>query len=225
MTETTSTETTEVTVSASVRGVDEVEPWNKPLWKMVAYIVAFFPTYRDSREGRKTRKNIRIMLLVVGGALMLIGGSADQWPVFWILLGIGIASLNFVFPVEDMKMRSWRTTLKKKQKPRQKHRWDDGRVEFDGRYVALYAGDERVQRVRVDRDKHHVELKHYDDRPCLGILPMSKKMKESIWLCSTEAVSADIETSGPLNADNLRRPARVDPNDWERLWEALRQTD
>lgn len=221
MTET--TETTELTVDARIRDTDEVEPWDGFFWRAVAFVVSLFPTYRDSREGRSTKKQMRIIIVAVGFILLAIGGTADQAPGFWIILGIFIACLAFVIPVEELKMRSWRSTLKKKQQPREKPRWDAGRVDYDGRYLAVYSGDDRVRRINIERQKHDVAVRDCDGFTCLGILPPGAKKAESIWVCTRGDV--DVEPQGTIADDEMDRPTKVDSSNWERLWEALRHTD
>ena len=222
MTETT-TETTELTVNARVKGTEKVEPWNGFLWRAIAFVVSFFPTYRDTRDGRSTRNQMRVVIVIIGLVLLAIGGTADEAAWFWILLGMLIACLAFVLPVEELKMRSWRSTLKKKQKPREKTLWDRGRVEVDERYVALYAGDDRVRRVGIKRGKHDVVAREHDNRPAVGVLAPGAKKDQSIWLLGTG--DAAIDTDGTVADNEMDRPAKVDPDDLESLWHALQQTD
>ena len=219
------TETTELTVDARIRRTEEVEPCNGFLWKFVGEVVAFFPSYRDSRDGRKKQKQMQIGLIVIGLALLALGGTADEWGGLWILLGILIACFAFVVPVEELKKRSWRSSIAKKQNPRPTYRRDDGRVEFDGEALAVYTGDHRVRRIRTARGKHDLALRQKESGPCLGILPPGAKKRDSIWLCASGPVDAPLEFDGSIADDDMDRPAIVDPRDWEKLWEALHQTN
>lgn len=219
----TTTEIEDMTVDAQIQGSEEIEPWDGFLWRAIAFVVSFFPTYRNTREGRKTQKQMRAIIVVVGIILMAIGGTADEMGGFWIILGILIACLAFVIPVEELKMRSWRSTLKKKQQPRKKTLWENGRIQIDDRAVQMYVGDDRVRRVSIDRGKHDVKTRSYQGRPCLGVLPPGAKKKQSIWICSTGDV--DVDTSGSIGDDEMHRPAKVDPSNWKKLWQALHQTD
>ena len=216
--------TTELNVDARVRGTDKVEPTTGVLWRAIAWIVGFFPTYRDTREGRKTQKQMKAVFVIIGLVLMAIGGTADEAGGFWILVGLLVACMAFVIPVEELKMRSWRSTFKKKQQPREKTRWDRGHIEYDGKFLAVYAGDDRVRRINLSRGKHDLAVRSHDDNTCVGVLPPGAKKSDSIWVIATGPVSIDTDPDGDIEADEMDRPAKLKPKAWEKLWEAIRET-
>lgn len=211
-----------VTVDARVRGEKKVRPWNAVLWRALGELVAFLPSHRDTREGRKKKKQMRVLIVAVGIGLMAIGGTADAWGGFWIILGIFLACLAFVAPVEELKKRTWRGRIKKNQKPRARTVWTAGSIVFDGRRVELRDDSEqKVRRVRVDRGKHELTQRKSGERRCLGILPPGGKTEAGIWVCTEGSVDGDWE--GSVDDDEMDRPATVDARDWERLWEALNE--
>lgn len=218
------TDRTELTLDAEIRHTEMVEPASRLFWRLVGELVAFAPSYRDSRDGRKKAKGMQVILVVIGIVLMATGGTALEGGGFWIVLGIVIACLAFVIPVEELKKRSWKSTIKKKQKPRPRRKWKPGRVELDDKAVSTWEGDDRVRRVRVDRGKHDLEVRTHGDHPCLGVLPLGHKKHESIWVCATGAVDG-VEATDTIEDDEMDRPARLTPGDWEQLWDKLRQIE
>ena len=208
-------------VDARVRDEEEKRPWNAPLWRALGEVVAFIPTYRSTREGRKKAKQMRVIFIGLGIGLMAIGGTADQWGAFWIILGVFLACLAFVAPVEDLKKRGWRGKIKNNQKPKKVPLWKTGEVVYDGRRVELHVDGEKVRRLRVDRDKHELTNRKQGSQLCLGVLPLGGKTKGGIWICTDDQVEESIESEGTIGARKMDRPATVDGADWERLWEAL----
>ncbi len=220
MTDSAKDKTPSLEFDADIRGTQQKRPWNAVLWKAVGEFVAFLPSYRDTREGRKKAKQMRVIFVVLGIGLMAVGGTATEWGAFWILFGIFLACLAFVAPVEDLKKRTWRGNIKKKQKPRRVSVRQKGRVVYDGRRVEMRQDGEKVRRVRVDRGKHELEARQNGEAACLGVLPPSGKRADGIWVCAT-GVSEAIDWDGSIKDDEMDRPATIEAADWERLWEAL----
>lgn len=208
-------------IEADVCRRETVPPRGGLVWKALEEVVAFLPAYRNSREGRKKRKNMKIVIGVIGAGLLLAGGTAQTAAVLWLVLGALIVILAFVIPVEELQKRTWRTALKKKQNPQKRSVWGGGQVVHDGRRVELHTDSERVRKVGVRRDKHKVEMRREGQRTCLGILPMSRNVEDGIWICTGDEVSVDTESDGRVDADEMNHPARVDGADWERLWNRL----
>lgn len=224
MTERTTNDEEPLEVQAQVQEFEKVRPWDAPLWKLLGELVAFLPTHRNSRDGRKFKKQMQIILIVVGIGMMALGGTADSWGGFWIVLGMLIACLGFVAPVEEMKKRTWRSRIAKRRAPRQKPAWTPGRVCFDGRRVELHRGEQKVRQVRVDRNKHELRASSMEGAPAMGVLGPGGKPQESIWVVATDEVRQEIQREGKVKSDETDRLARIDPQDWEQLWDALNQT-
>ncbi len=208
-------------MNAEIRGVEEVAPKAVAWWSFVDSLVAFVPTYRNSREGRKKKKQMQVLIVGVGIGLLAVGGTADEWGWFWLLVGMLVACLAFVAPIERLKKRTMRGELKARQKPREVKAWKAGKVDVSPRRIEVYAGDERIHRVRIDRDKHQVVLRRWKGRPCMGILPPGQKKKDSIWICTDEVAGEAVGGSDEIEEQEMRHPAKVDSNDWQQLWEAL----
>ncbi len=206
-------------VDARVRRRETVKSPAAVVWKIASEVVAFVPTYRESREGRNKRNSIKLVILVIGAGLLFAGGTADTGAALWLILGALIAASALVLPVEDLKKRTLRTKLRKKQEPQKKAVWVSGSVVYDGRKVEVHTDEKRVGHVSLKRGKHTVEARRGDGETCLGVLPMSQKVKDGVWICTDDAVSA--ETSAKVEAEEMKNPARVDGADWEKLWERL----
>lgn len=219
MTDSSNEQTQSLAVDARVRGEETAKPWNASLWRLLGEVVALLPTYRDSREGRNKRNSIKLVILVIGAGLLFAGGTADTAVALWLTLGALIAASALVLPIEELKKRTWRTKIRKKQEPRTTAVWGQGRVVHDGRRVELHLGDDRVGYVSVRKGKHKVEVRRCDGETCLGVLPMSRKVKDAVWVCTKDEVGG--EASATVEADEMDHPARVDGADWERLWEML----
>ena len=208
-------------IDAQVLGTREQAPSAVVWWSFVDTLVSFVPTYRNTREGRKKKKQMQVLIVALGIGLLIVGGTADQLGWFWLILGMLVACLAFIAPIERMEKRTIRGELKARQKPREVDAWLPGKVDVSPRRVEVYEGDDRVHRVRIDRDKHRVVLRKWGERPCMGILPPGEKKKESIWIC-TDAVSGKSVGEGEaIEAEAMKSPARVDSKDWKELWQAL----
>ncbi len=225
-------------IHAKVRGEEKVKPWNAFFWKGLGEVLAVLPSYRDSREGRKKAKQMRVM--IVGGGLLLLAlaGTAETRAGLWIILGIVIACMAFVVPVEDLKKRTWRNKIKKKQKPRPRTIWSKGEVLYDGRRVELRADSEKVRRVRVDRGKHELQLKQRvmsnqpgsqqsmpgpSPIPCMEIAGPGGKKDKTIWVCADAGLDIDAEFDAEIDDEEMDRPAMAKGADWKRLWEVLKE--
>lgn len=214
-------ENQEFDLDAQIRDYEEARAWNAVLWKWLGEVVSFVPTYRDTRQGRKTRQQMRAVILVVGLVLMAVGGQADSLPALWILLGVAIASSVFVIPVEEMKKRSWRGKIKKKQRPRKKAKWRTGKVRMAEGRVEVHVDGKRKRRVRVDRDKHDLVLRRRSDWTCVGVLPPGAKKSDNIWICTDENVVTDDEIEQSVADSDIEYPAKISGADWEKMWQAL----
>ena len=214
----------EMRLDAQIRDSEEVRPWNAPLWNALGQVVSFLPTFRNTREGRSTRKQIRAILLVIGIGMMAFGGQAESAPALWILLGVAIASSVFVIPVEDLKKRGWRSTIKKKQKPQSRPRWRPGAVVVREGRLELELGDRREKKIGVDRQKHDLVTRRCGDLTCLGVLPPGAKKDANIWVCTDGAPGA-VDVDERIAEEQMELPAKVSTTDWERLWDALEQSE
>lgn len=230
-----------LSIKAKVRGQKQVKPWDAFFWKALGEIISFFPSYRNSREGRKKAKQMRV--LIVGGGLLLLvlAGTAETRGGLWIILGLLIACMAFVVPVEDLKKRTWRNKIKKRQKPSPQTVWGKGEVLFDGRRVELRADSEKVRRVRVDRGKHELKLLQQVAStgakgdppsrrsaagpmpyPCIEIAGPGGKAANTIWVCADAGMGDSLEYDGEITDEEMDRPATAKGSDWTRLWEALK---
>lgn len=218
-----STKDFSVRIDAQIRDKKKVAPTGVWFWKLAIQVVEFLPTYRNTREGRRVRQQVRVILLVLGIGMMAVGGQAENVPALWILLGVAIAASVFALPVEELKKRGWRSRLKKKLRPRRESFWRSGAVVFDDDRLDLVVDGERIRRVNMKRNMVGIVVGRRNGWTCLGVGAPPTGSKKSIWVCT----EGDVDGGGDQAAEvpALNQPARVSANDWERLWESLQNND
>lgn len=207
---------TTIVIDARIRGSESVEPGSAWVWKALDYLVGFLPSHRETRQGRKTAKQVRIAMIGIGIAMMAFGGAESA---VWIILGVLLAASAFAVPVPELKKRSWRAKFKKKRSPKSQVKWTPGTITFDGRRVELRQNRKKLRHILVDRDKHSVVLGKYRGDTCMGIQAPGKRKKETIWVCTPEVV--DVEADEKIDESQVDHPAEVDAAEWRQLWEGL----
>ena len=143
----------------------------------------WLPSYRNTQPGRSAATQFR---LVAGGvALFLVGFGTDGWHA---LVGAVLFASILVLPVN----RDWKKgRLARLQKGRVETRVTARTpvsAEYDGRRVAVVAGESTWRRVLVDRRAHTFDERALDDRACLGVLPDGGRRAERIWICAQGVV-------------------------------------
>lgn len=212
------TKSKELSFEVELRGQESVPARSVPFWNAVDFVLTFVPSYRETRQGRKNARGARIVILAAGILIMAFGGAESG---LWIAFGVFLAASALAFPVPELKKRGWRTTVNQKRSPRMKTVWSGGKIVFDGRRVELHDEKKKVRHILVNRDKHEVVVRENEGSYCLGVLPPGQRKKENIWVCATGSVEVDVEPEGEVGASEMDRPAKADPADWMRLWNAL----
>ena len=202
-------------VDAEVRGEREEARRLGKFWSALEYLVGFVPSYRESRKGRAGAKQARVVLVALGILVMAFGGAESA---LWILVGVVLASSAFMIPVPELKKRSWRAKLQKKQHPQKREIWEAGSVIYDGRRVELHQGGKKVRHVQVNREKHTVEVGSLEGYVCMAIQPPGKRKKETIFLMSREGEKGE---EPEFTRTKVDRVARVSAGDFDRVREAL----
>lgn len=200
---------------AKVPQQERYQAWSAPVWRALGYFLEFLPSYRDSRQGRKTAAQIRVVMIGAGIALMAFGG--EEWTG-WIVIGAILAFSAFAVPMKELKKRSLRARFKTKAGPRLREVFKAGSVRIDDRRVELWVGDEKRKQVRIDRDRHEVIRATYNSMTCLGVRPRQGRKSETIWVCSP----LNSGSSEPaLQEPGLEKAARIPIVRWPEFEEAL----
>lgn len=149
-----------------------------PFYKALASIIATFPSYKDSRSGRKNAKQLKIIFVVIGLITLLAG--REVWPV--IVCGVILMSLATFLPVENLQKRTLVNRLRRAQTMEHEVR-RPARLVHDGRRLILYDGDQRDRRVLTNRAFFLGHFRGEDDAHWVQISPKgSGKKREAIWV-------------------------------------------
>jgi len=168
----------ELVVEAELVSSETSRRTTAPLYKSLASLVATFPSYKDSRSGRKGAKQLKVVFVVIGLITLLAGREA--WPV--VVCGVILMSLAIFLPIENLKKRTLVNRLRRAQTETHEVR-RAAKLVHDGRRLILYDGDSRDRRVLTNRP---FVLRHFagaDGAHWIQVAPKgSKKKAEAIWL-------------------------------------------
>lgn len=206
-------------IDARVQGEREVPRRMGKFWAALEYLVGFVPSYRDSRKGRATAKQVRIVLVALGLLLMAFGGAESAW---WVLVGVALASSAFAIPVTELKKRSWRAKLQQKQSPEVHETWEAGCLVYDGRRVELHQGDKKLRHVLVNRGKHRLERGSWEGALCLAIKPAGRRKKETIFVVAEGREEGEERKFKKSEVDRI---AKVSGEEFDRLQNALKKEE
>lgn len=190
-------------------------PWSAPLWRALAYLLEFIPSYRDSRQGRKNAAQVRVILIVAGLFLMAFGGG--EWAG-WIVIGAILAFSAFAVPIKELRKRTLRGKLRDRSRQGQREVLKPGSLRLDERQVELWVGDEKLRQVRIDRDRHEVIFTTHKMMMCYGVRPRGGRKQETIWVCTSAIVDPPLPAPQELGVE---KPARIGGAQLAKLKEAL----
>ncbi len=209
----------ELVVAAELPREESYEASSAGLWRLVDALVDVVPSHRNTREGRRTAKAMKVAVGAVGLLLAVFAGPES---LTWLVVGGCLVLLALLVPVSELKKRSWKGKVKRRTGTQTRTVWDAGEVRYDGRRVELFRGEEKVRQVSVGKGDHEVVWARLDDRPCLGVLPRGKRKKESIWVIAKEPVAGvDVEEWEDLDKKRVDQPGRVSARGFEELSEAV----
>jgi hypothetical protein len=204
------------TIAAPARVLKRVrrKAWWSVLVAPLQTLVGLAPSHKNTKKGRRSAAQIRIVLIAIGILGLAFGGET-----LYIILGGLIMALGLVIPMSDVRKRTLMGNFKRLRGESPRDVMVDGEVAFDGKRLILRADGEKLRRILVDRDEHRIRNKQFDGHACLEIRPGSGGKKRRIWICGQD-------TSTPASGDTLSRgdvdaPAFVSDADYRRLREAL----
>ena len=149
-----------------------------PVYKALASIVATFPSYKDTRSGRKNAKQLKVIFVVIGLITLLAG--REVWPV--IVCGVILMSLATFLPIENLQKRTLVNRLRRAQTTSHEVR-RPAKLVHDGRRLILYDGEQRERRVLTNRPFFLGHFVGEDATHWVQVSPKgSNKKKEAIWL-------------------------------------------
>lgn len=206
--------------------LEEIERY-QPSWTIllrpIQTFVGLLPSHKNTRKGRRTARQIKIVVIVLAFIAVI---AAQSTPV--MVIGIVALAIAPLIPISQVRKRSWINRLKSLRDGRDRTVEHPARVTFDGRRVSLLRDDQRIRRVLVDRDDHVVSTGEIDDRLYLKVAPDSGNKDEAVWVGTTD-VSADQlpddRTLEDLSADELAKPVYVGGREWRELTDRLRSND
>jgi hypothetical protein len=195
-----------------------------PVWgvllKPFEAILGFLPSHRATKKGRASAKQMRVLLMAIGLAVMIFGGTLPL-----ILLGAAVMASALFLPLSEVTKGALRGKLRRLRTEHVRDAETPGTIVYDGRRLILCEGDKKLRRVLVDRGEHGIELRrrhiaNQQDWPCLGVRPPSGRKADSIWICSPEA-SLTADNVEEISGEGVDIWARVTPNSWNELHDLL----
>lgn len=215
------------TVTATLSRQETYAPWWGAAFKPIEALVGFLPSYRDSKTGRTNAKQLRVLILAVGLALLVFGGSTAI-----VVIGGLVMASALVLPVSEVTKSAWRSRLRRLRTRREREVRLPGSIVYDGKRLILregspQAGDKKLRRVLVDRDEHRVEHARRGADACLGVRPPSGRKADSIWICTP---AADLRAASGGQVDDISDElgdadvdiwAHIAPNDWQKIHDLL----
>lgn len=202
-------------VDAELERNEAFQPWWSAMARPLEELLGFVPSVRDTRSGRSAARQTRIALVVIGVLVMALG----QRPL-WIVVGLTLMLLALVVPLDELKKRGWLGHVRGLRASQTRRVRSAASLVFDGRRIELREGTTMVRRVLVNRGTHEVELRRRGALVCLGILAPSRRKREAIWICASNA-RIDADTLAELDASEVDLPVHVASADWEQIYAAL----
>lgn len=205
----------ELTIPATLIRREKYAPAWGALLKPVEALIALFPSHRATKKGRQNAKQIRVLILGIGLAIMIFGGE-----LLLILLGALLMASALFLPMSEITKRSLLGNLRRTRTQQVRDAKSNGEIVHDGKRLILREDGKKLRRVLIDRGEHALELRRRGETPCLGIRPPSGRKAESIWICSPEHGST-AEESKEISSEAVDIWAQVAPNDWDEIWKLL----
>jgi hypothetical protein len=215
MTQTAPSKDDPLEIDATLVRPERYTPVWAPLLKPVVAIVDLLPSHRNTKKGRQTAKQVRLVIMGVGLAVLIFGGTLPL-----ILVGGAIMASALVLPLSEVKKSGVQTKLRKLGSQRTRPSRQPVQIIHDGKRLSLQRDSERIRRVLVDRGEHRVELRRRGQTPYLGVRPASERKSEAIWIASPQHGSVP-EEAEEITGDAIDIRAEVAPNDWRVLYDRL----
>lgn len=205
----------ELTIPATLVRREKYAPAWGVLLKPIEALISFFPSHRATKTGRQNAKQIRVLILGIGLAIMIFGGELGL-----ILLGAAIMASALFLPMSEITKRSLLGRLKRARTQQERDAKTQGELVHDGKRFILREDGKKLRRVLVDRGEHSLELRRRGETPCFGVRPPSGRKAESIWVCSPGYGSTP-EEAQEISGEDVDIWAHVTPNDWDEIWKLL----
>ncbi|QDG52694.1 hypothetical protein FIV42_18705 [Persicimonas caeni] len=205
----------ELTIPATLIRREKYAPAWGVLLKPIEALISFFPSHRATKKGRQNAKQIRVLILGIGLAIMIFGGELGL-----ILLGAAIMASALFLPMSEITKRSLLGRLKRARTQQVRDAKTQGELVHDGKRFILREDGKKLRRVLVDRGEHSLELRRRGESPCIGVRPPSGRKAESIWVCSPGHGSTP-EEAQEISGEDVDIWAHVTPNDWDEIWKLL----
>jgi hypothetical protein len=204
-----------MTIPATLVRREKYAPAWGVLLKPVETFISFLPSHRATKRGRNTAKQIRVVIMGIGLATMIFGGTLPL-----ILIGAALMASALFVPLSEVTKRSLLGNLRRKRLHAERDAKTSGEIVHDGKRLILREDGQKLRRVLVDRGEHELKQRRRDDQPCLGVIPPSGRKAESIWICSPEHDLPDGEIE-EISPDAVDIWALIAPNDWDSLLDTL----
>ena len=205
----------QLTIPATLIRREKHAPAWGVLLKPIEGLIRFFPTHRATKKGRQSAKQIRIVVMGIGLAVMIFGGTLAL-----IIIGALVMASALFLPMSELTKTSWLGNLRRMRTEQERDAKTKGAIVYDGKRLILRENDKKLRRVLVDRGEHSVSLCRLGDTPCLGIKPPSARKAESIWICSPDNGPAP-DQAVEITQEDVDIWAFVTPNDWEKASKLL----
>lgn len=206
----------EIQISAELRKTEAVPPKARSFWAFLESLLGFLPSHRDSRKGRRQAQQVRAVLVVLGILLMALGGAEAAG---WIVVGVALAGSAFVIPIPELKKRSWRTALQRRQQSGSKEIWVPARVSYDGRRLEVHQENQKVRQLLVDRKSHEITYGAFRNGLMVALGPKgsAKKKTVALWV-----PGGSTEGAVQFGIDDVDQPLRIEQRGLDQLLEAIK---
>ncbi|MFP4596746.1 MAG: hypothetical protein ACLFVJ_00755 [Persicimonas sp.] len=206
-----------IELDATLVGTETYQPAWGGLVKPIEGLAGFLPSHRDTKKGRSTAKQIRIVIMVLGLAVLISGGTLPL-----IFIGAAIMASAIILPMSEVNKRALISRIRRLRSRRTRQTQAPGKLVHDGKRLILREDGKKLRRVLVDRGEHRLELRRLGDTPCLGVIPPSGRKADSIWICSPQHGSVP-EESTEIAASDVDIWVHLPPNEWETIYRALNE--
>lgn len=208
-------------LSAQLEEREKYTPRWTPLLSPLQTFIGLLPSHKNTRKGRRTAKQLKLLVAVVAFGLLVFAESA--WAIVVGVVFLGLAPL---LPLPQVQKRAWLNRLKKLREPRERSVAAPAKVRFDGRRVVLERDGDNLRRVLVDRDEHEIAAGSANGRLYLKVAPTSGKRSETIWIGTDELDTDDLPDDWEpqdFDEDAIDAPTLVDGPNWRSLAEHLHE--
>jgi len=182
-------------------------------------LIEVIPTEPASSRGRKAAQELRVVGIIAGGVIAIVGGTLNS-----ALAGCIILSVSAALPMWQSTKMLWLGRIEQLGQHRRLTNTAPVAIEFNGRGVSV-VGDDVKRRVLTHENTYELSLYRARSGVALVLTPIKKKTKRSAQLCflvsDSSGLPLDTATLEPLVLEP-DLPVAIDVPTLLSLYEAVR---